>query len=73
MMKSLAPVALTGLATVILWKILQMLMAPIIAWVIGVLTIGLKIGLALALLCAAFFGIRQVMRARAKSEVETEA
>ena len=28
MMKSLAPVAFTGIATVILWKILQILMAP---------------------------------------------
>lgn len=73
MMKSLAPVALTGIASVILWKILQMLMAPIVAWIIGVLTIGLQIGLAVALLCVAFFGIRHVMRARAKSEVETEA
>ena len=73
MMKSLAPVALTGIAGVIFWKILQMLMAPIIAWIIGVLTIGLKIGLGVALLCVAFFGVRQVMRARARSEVETEA
>ncbi len=71
MMKSLAPVALTGLAGVILWKILQILMAPVIAWILGVLAIGLKIGLALALACVVIFGIRRVMRARAdESEAE---
>ena len=70
MMRSLAPVALTGIASVILWKILQILMAPVIAWIIGVLAIGLKIGLAVALACLAIYGIRRVMRARAKSEVE---
>jgi len=71
MMKSLAPVALTGLAGVILWKILQILMVPVIAWILGVLAIGLKTGLALALACVVIFGIRRVMRARAdESEVE---
>mgnify|MGYP001326120351 CR=1 FL=1 len=71
MMKSLALVALTGLAGVILWKILQILMVPVIAWIFGVLAIGLKIGLALALACVVIFGIRRVMRARAdESEVE---
>ena len=70
MMKSLAPVALTGIASVILWKILQILMAPVIAWIIGVLAIGLKIGLAVALACLAIYGIRRVMRARANGEVE---
>ncbi len=71
MMKSLAPVALTGLAGVILWKILQILMAPVIAWILGVLAIGLKIGLAVALACVVIFGIRRVMRARAdESEAE---
>ena len=70
MMKSLAPVALTGIAGVILWKILQILMAPVIAWIIGILAIGLKIGLALALACLTIYGIRRAMRARAKSEAE---
>ena len=70
MMKSLAPLALTGIASVILWKILQILMAPVIAWIIGVLAIGLKIGLAVALACLAIYGIRRVMRARANGEVE---
>ena len=39
MMKSLAPVALTGIGTVILWKILQILMAPVIAWILGILAL----------------------------------
>ena len=70
MMKSLAPVALTGIAGVILWKILQILMAPVIAWIIGVLAIGLKIGLAVAVACLAIYGVRRVMRTRAESEAE---
>ena len=69
-MRSLAPIALTGIAGVILWKILQILMAPVIAWILGVLAIALKIGLALALACLAFYGIRQVMRTRAKAEAD---
>lgn len=70
MMKSLAPLAITGIAGLILWKILQILMAPIIAWILGVLAIGLKIALALAVACAAIYGIRRVMRDRSKSEAE---
>ena len=70
MMKSLAPVALTGIAGVILWKILQILMAPVIAWIIGVLAIGLKIGLAVAVACLAIYGVRRVMRTRAESEAD---
>ena len=70
MMKSLAPVALTGIAGVILWKILQILMAPVIAWIIGVLAIGLKIGLAVAVACLAIYGVRRVMRTRAESEAQ---
>jgi membrane protein implicated in regulation of membrane protease activity len=69
-MKSLAPIALTGIAGVLLWKILQILMAPVIAWMLGVLAIGLKIGLAVALACVAIYGVRQVMQARAKGEAE---
>ena len=70
MMKSLAPVAFTGIATVILWKILQILMAPVIAWILGILALGLKIGLVLAVACVAIYGVRRVMRAGAKSEAE---
>ena len=70
MMKSLAPVVLTGIGTVILWKILQILMAPVIAWILGILALGLKIGLVLAVACVAIYGIRRVMRARAQSEAE---
>ncbi len=70
MMKSLAPVALTGIAGVILWKILQILMAPVIAWIIGVLAIGLKIGLVVAVACLAIYGVRRVMRTRAENQAE---
>ena len=70
MRKSLAPVAFTGIAAVILWMILQILMAPVIAWILGILALGLKIGLVLAVACVAIYGIRRVMRARAQSEAE---
>ena len=70
MMKSLAPVAFMGIATIILWKILQILMAPVIAWILGILALGLKIGLMVAVACVAIYGIRRVMRARANSEEE---
>ena len=69
-MKSLAPVALTGIAGVILWKILQILMAPVISWIIGVLAIGLKIGLAVAVARLAIYGVRRVMRTRAENQAE---
>ena len=65
MMKFFAPVALSGIVLVILWKILEILMAPIVAWILGVLAVGLKIGLAVVLATAAGFFVRQVMRARA--------
>ena len=64
MMKSLAPMALTGVVSVILWKILQIFMAPVVAWIIGVLTLGLKIVLVCLLAGLAFYGVRRVERAR---------
>jgi hypothetical protein len=70
MMKSLAPIALTGVAAAILWNILQILMAPVIAWIIGILALGLKIGLAVLTIGVAVYGARWVMRNRAKSEVD---
>ncbi|HAT18085.1 MAG TPA: hypothetical protein DCS76_09845 [Gemmatimonadetes bacterium] len=70
MMKSLAPIALTGVAAAILWNILQILMAPVIAWIIGMLALGLKIGLAVLTIGVAVYGARWVMRNRAKSEVD---
>ena len=68
MMKSLAPLALTGIAGLILWKILQILMAPVIAWIIGILALWLKIGLAGALILLAAYSIRRMMQARAEGE-----
>ena len=73
MMKSLAPVALTGVATVILWKILKILMAPVIAWIIGILALGLKIGIVLVLACVLIYGIRRMMRYRADTRADSEA
>ena len=70
MMKSLAPVALTGVVGVILWKILQILTAPVIAWILGVLALSLKIGLMVASACLAIYGLRRVMQDRAKREAE---
>ncbi len=70
MMKSLAPIALTGVATAILWKILQILMAPVIAWIIGMLALGLKIALAVLAIGVAIYGVRWVIRNRAKSEAD---
>jgi len=70
MMKSLVPVALMGITGVILWKILQILMVPVIAWIIGVLAIGLKIGLAVAVVCLAIYGVRRVMRTRAENQAK---
>lgn len=70
MMKSLVPIALTGVVTAILWKILQSLMAPVIAWIIGMLALGLKIGLAVLTIGGAIYGARWVMRNRAKSEAD---
>ena len=70
MMKSLAPILLTGVAGAILWKILQSLMAPVIAWIIGMLALGLKIGLAVLTIGGAIYGARWVMRNRAKSEAD---
>jgi asparagine N-glycosylation enzyme membrane subunit Stt3 len=70
MMKSLAPIALTGVVAAILWKILQILMAPVIAWIIGMLVLGLKIGLGVAAACVVIYGIRRVMRSRTESEAD---
>ena len=68
MMKSLVPVALTGIAGLILWKILQILMAPVIAWILGIMALWLKIGLAGALVFLVAYGIRRTMQARAEGE-----
>ncbi len=70
MTKYLAPVAFTGIAGLILWKILQILLAPVIAWILGILAIGLKIGLVVVLACVTIYGIRRVMRTRAESEAQ---
>ena len=70
MTRYLAPVAFAGIAGAILCKILQILMAPVIVWILGILAIGLKIGLGVALACLVIYGVRHVMRARAEGETE---
>ena len=68
MMKFLGPVAFTGIVGVVLWKILEILMAPVVAWILGVLAVGLKIGLALVLAAVVFYVVRRVTRAKADRE-----
>lgn len=64
-MKALAPLAITGVAGVILWKILAILMAPVAAWMIGILAIVLKVVLVLLVGALALYGIKRVRRSRA--------
>lgn len=69
-MRALAPLALTGVASVILWKILAILMAPVAAWMIGILAIFLKVVLVLCVCGLAFYGIKRVLRARSEADAE---
>ena len=52
-MRALAPVALTGLASLILLEILKIIMEPVVAWLLVVLALGLKITLGVAILAPA--------------------
>lgn len=72
-MRALAPLALTGVASVILWKILAILLAPVAAWLIGILAIVLKVVLALLVGAVALYAIKRVRRSRSDVEVEVEA
>ena len=69
-MRVLAPVALTGVASIILWKILQILLAPVTAWIIGMLALVLKIVVVVALASLAAYGVRRMMQSRAEGKGE---
>ena len=61
-MRALAPVALTGLASLILLEILQIIMEPVVAWLLVVLALGLKITLRVAVLGVAIYFARRYYR-----------
>ena len=67
-MRALAPLALTGLVSLILLEILKIIMEPVVAWLLGVLALGLKISLAVIALAVAIYFVRRYYRTR--SEVE---
>lgn len=67
-MRALAPVALTGLVGLILLEILKFIMEPVVAWLLGVLALGLKISLALLALGVAIYFVRRYYRSRKEAE-----
>lgn len=67
-MRALAPVALTGLLSLILWEILKIIMEPVVAWLLGVLALGLKISLALIALGVGVYLVRRFYRSRNEAE-----
>ena len=67
-MRALAPVALTGLLTLILLEILKIIMEPLVAWLLGVLVLGLKISLALLALGIGIYLVRRYYRSRNEAE-----
>ncbi len=67
-MRALAPVALTGLLTLILLEILKIIMEPVVAWLLGMLVLGLKISLALIALGGGVYLVRRYYRSRNEAE-----
>ena len=67
-MRALVPVALTGLLSLILWEILKIIMEPVVAWLLGVLALGLKISLALIALGVGVYLVRRFYRSRNEAE-----
>jgi len=67
-MRALAPVALTGLVTLILLEILKIVMAPVVAWLLGILALGLKIALGVIGLGVAAYFIRRYYRSRHEAQ-----
>ena len=63
-MKALAPLAFTGLVGLILLEILKIIMEPVVAWLLGVLALGLKISLALIAIGVVIYLIRRYYRTR---------
>ncbi len=60
--------ALTGLLSLILWEILKIIMEPVVAWLLGVLALGLKISLALIALGVGVYLVRRFYRSRNEAE-----
>ena len=58
-MRALAPIALIGLVSLILLEILKIIMAPVVAWLLGVLALGLKISLGLMAVGVAIYFVRR--------------
>lgn len=67
-MRALAPVALTGLLGLILLEILKIVMEPVVAWLLGMLVLGLKISLALLAVGVAIYFVRRYYRSRDEAE-----
>ena len=67
-MRALAPVALTGLLGLILLEILKIIMEPVVAWLLGMLVLGLKISLALLALGVGVYLVRRFYRSRNEAE-----
>jgi hypothetical protein len=67
-MRAAATLSLTGLLGVILLELAKIVMEPVVAWMIGVLLLGLKIGLGLIAVGVTIFVVRRVMRAREEAE-----
>ena len=67
-MRALAPLALTGLVSLILLEILKIIMEPVMAWLLGALVLGLKISLAVIALGVAIYFVRRYYRTRHEVE-----
>ena len=63
-MRALAPLAFTGLVSLILLEILKIIMEPVVAWLLGVLALGLKISLALIAIGVAIYLVRRSYQTR---------
>ena len=68
-MRALAPLAFTGLVGLILLEILKIIMEPVVAWLLGVLVLGLKISLAVIALGVAIYLVKRYYQTR-NNEVE---
>ncbi len=73
MMRAAAPLALTGLLGIIVLEILKIIMAPVVAWILAMLALGLKIFLTLIVIAASLgvsvYFIRRYMKSREEVEV----
>lgn len=71
-MRAAAPLAITGFLGLILLEVLKIVMEPVAAWLMGLLLVGLKIGLALFVaaigLVISIFVVRRVMRSHREAE-----